>query len=226
MKFNGKRIKEDNKYQKHESYKISKTRTINFKEVQQDGSIDRVDINILLKENQEAIFSEEYKPKAIDTCKKVDIMVFIYGITDDRDIDKGSEATLYLYDVKDTIGGKDVIFHLVEQWKEGIRSALDFTRYATETRYNIGVITRNYDTKRIDEEITKCEKELSGISSQKNMPALVLAKNYINKRIVVEKELEILKSFRNMIFFEGKEKYTYNYKLMDKNNYYLLKIES
>ena len=42
MKFNGKRIKEDNKYQKHEFYKISKTRTLNFTETQQDDSIDKI----------------------------------------------------------------------------------------------------------------------------------------------------------------------------------------
>ena len=146
-------------------------------------------------------------------------MVFIYCITSEKDV-INKKSTLYLYDVKDTIGGKEVIFHLVEQWKEGIVNALDFTRYMDENKYHIGVITRNFDSRRIDEEIVKCEQELDKLSSRKNIPKLVLIKNYPNRRIVVEKELEILKNFKNMIFYKGKEKFTFDYKTMDENNYY------
>ena len=64
MKFNGKRIKEDGKYQKHEAYKISQNRTICFKEEQEDGSVDTVELEISLGENKKLDFREDM-PKLI-----------------------------------------------------------------------------------------------------------------------------------------------------------------
>lgn len=226
MKFNGKRIKEDGKCQKHIAYKISKTRTLSFNETQQDGSIDKVELDIILEGNQEAIFSEEYKPANVDTCKKIDIMVFMYCLTDKGEVDENMESTLYLYDVKDTVGGKDVIFHLVEQWKAGIVNAMDFTRYINAgIKYNIGVITRNYDEERLDREIARYEQELNNLVSKERMPELILAKNYLHSRINIEKELEILKNFKKMVFYRGKEKFTFDSKKLEENNFYRFKMK-
>lgn len=218
MKFNGKRIKEDGKYQKHEAYKISQNRTICFKEEQEDGSVDTVELEISLGENQEAIFSEEYKPKMIDVSKMVDITVFLYYITEKQCIDTDGQACLYLYDVKDTIGGKDVIFHLIEQWKAGITSALDFTRYIGDTKYRIGVITRDYNVERVEKEITKCEEEIKKLDFREDMPKLIMAKNSSRKMVAIQ-ELKILKDFKNMAFYKGNQKYTYDYMLLDEHNF-------
>ena len=101
--------------------------------------------------------------------KMVDITVFLYCITEKQCIDAEEQACLYLYDVKDTIGGKDVIFHLIEQWKAGITSALDFTRYIGDTKYRIGVITRDYNVKRVEKEITKCEEEIKKLDFREDI---------------------------------------------------------
>ena len=109
MKFNGKRIKEDGKYQKHEAYKISQNRTICFKEEQEDGSVDTVELEISLGE-----------------IKKLDF--------------------------------------------------------------------------------------------REDMPKLIMAKNSSRKMVAIQ-ELKILKDFKNMAFYKGNQKYTYDYMLLDEHNF-------
>lgn len=71
MRFTDRWIKPDGSYQKSQAYKIRANRTVIFTEKQKDGSCDTVQLDFLLNEQQEAIFSEEYKPANVDECKKL-----------------------------------------------------------------------------------------------------------------------------------------------------------
>ena len=103
MRFTDRWIKPDGSYQKSQAYKIRANRTVIFTEKQEDGSCDTVQLDFLLNEQQEAIFSEEYKPANVDECKKIDLTAIVYQlIPGTKDIDSETPFTIYLYDVKDS----------------------------------------------------------------------------------------------------------------------------
>lgn len=71
----------------------------------------------------------------------------------------------WLYDVKKDVGGQDVISHLCEQWQDAYlyleNSVLNILLNSSiESKGNLGVITRNFDTDRIQAEFEKLNETI------------------------------------------------------------------
>lgn len=220
MRFTDRWIKPDGSYQKSQAYKIRANRTVIFTEKQEDGSCDTVQLDFLLNEQQEAIFSEEYKPANVDECKKIDLTAIVYQlIPGTKDIDSETPFTIYLYDVKDSVRGNEMIFHLIEQWRAGIQNALDFTRYAEENHYHIGVITRNYDSEWLAKQIEVYRSQTERYKKQEHLPRLVRAKSGA-QQLRVKEQLKVLEEFQNRTFRYRKQQYYYNYRQLDQEHFY------
>ena len=218
MIFKAHRIKDFDNIQKNRLYQINHDNKISFVEQQEDGSKDTVDIFYAIKENQQGLYANEYKPSDIGDCKVVDIFAMIYN----KEPETQGKYLLYMFDVKDTVGGKDVIFKLVEQWKDGLlhkQSLVQYLRgYAGEE--HIGVITREFDKNRIKREIDTLKAENTECDKI-TIPLMQAKMKYY--QLNNTKNIEVLENFLNGIFYDGKDKIEYEVCLMDKkgeNNYY------
>lgn len=78
MIFKAHKIKDFDNIQKNRLYQINHDNKISFVEQQEDGSKDTVDIFYTIKENQQGLYANEYKPSDIGDCKVVDIFAMVY----------------------------------------------------------------------------------------------------------------------------------------------------
>lgn len=167
MRIQGIRLLRDREPQKGSIYEFADNRTIRFLD---NHDTDVTDVSYELKEKQRGFFAEEYRPVTIakENAKVVDITAFVMD-------DEVKKCTWYLYDVKESVGGEDVISHLYEQWQAGLTylkySVLAYLEEYTFDRH-LGVITRSFDERRIKrEKESKSEK----IEEIKKMASLSLA---------------------------------------------------
>lgn len=174
---------------------VLQNETIHFYE---KDTKDTVKISISLKENQYALYSEEYLPDTItaDGHKKVDITTLIID-------EKTGKGKYYLADVKSDIGGKEVIFHLCEQWNDGLK----YLNYAIicylsdnfEMEEHLMVITRDFDIGRIRRAIDAQKREIEKI--EKNAESLLIAAKIRAQSVsAMRKKCEILENFANYKF--------------------------
>lgn len=178
---------------------------------------DTVNIQFSIKENQYAVYSEEYLPDTVAVIghKKADITVFIF----DEDAGKGK---YYLVDVKSNIGGRDVIFHLCEQWKDGLKylnhSVFPYLNEDFKAEEHLMIITRKFDVERIKRELESERKELQNIKENATK-MLGAAKLYAQKAVMIKKECEILEKFIENRFFyqERSEKKEYLFEVGNLN---------
>lgn len=63
------------------------------------------------------------------------------------------------------------------------------------------------------------------LSFNETQQELIIAKSYLHSLINIEKDLEILKNFKKMVFYMGKEKFTFDYKKLEENNFYRFKMK-
>lgn len=174
---------------------------------------DNVSLNFRICKNQYALYSSEYKPSTTTEVgrKKVDITVFI------AEEDK-NRARYYLADVKKDVGGKDVIFHLLEQWKAGIKyikhSILAYLPPEVEVEKHVMVITRNFDINRVS-----CEKEIMQLEYEEwieNAKRSLAAKKQLlikgSKNLAETKILEKFEAYE-FIYEDGKEKELFTFEV-------------
>ena len=197
MHIQGRKLKSSKEPQKGVLNEFSESRTITFSE-QETG--DMVDVEYQLEENEKGYFSEEYRPDTVakDDAKMIDITSFIIN-------EKKGMCYWWLYDLKKDVGGQDVIRHLCQQWQAAYQylnnSVLSYlAEIPMETRGNIGVITRNFDTSRIRAEYENLNKTINEMEGNPNstkplgirkadvgLPALRatrdLLKNILNKKV-------------------------------------------
>ena len=197
MNIQGRKLKSEREPQKGVLNEFSASRTITLRE-QKVGDV--VDIEYQLEKNEKGYFSEEYRPDTIakEGAKVIDITAFIIN-------KKEGVCDWWLYDIKKDVGGQEVILHLCDQWQAAYQylnnSVLSYlSDIPIETRGNIGVITRNFDTSRIQTEFEKLDKviqEREGDSKQTvilgkrkagvKLPVLRatrdLLKNILNKKV-------------------------------------------
>lgn len=100
-----------------------------------------------------------------DPPKSVDLSYFAF-IPEEKytEINKDDKKTfkiiVYLYDMKKSFQGTDVIMHLIEQWKSSYKQTIpymdslsDAINICDDIEYKIGVVTENYDPDRLYREI-------------------------------------------------------------------------
>jgi len=170
---------------------------------------DIVYIDFSIKENQYAMYAEEYISDTITVSghKKADITAFIL----DEEAESGK---YYLADVKSDVGGKDVIFHLCEQWQDGLKYLNHTVICYLSEHFNIEehlmVITRNFDIERIKRELASDKEELQNIeeNAQKMLGA---AKIRAQKAAAIKRECEILEKFaeKRFSYYDKSEKKEY-----------------
>ena len=190
-------------YEKNKLYLLDKTSQVIFQEQQEDGSKDLVKITAQLSDNEECVFAKEYRPPHIKAqgCKNVDLMALLTN-------EKQQCLKSYLIDVKKDVGGEDVIFHLIDQWKDSMLHMRTLTLYYEDYAQEqcIGVITRSMDYKRIhetiqakEEFIQECNKGAGTLSQLKIAPKL----------LKTQQEIETLKRFAQGQFVSlgGSQKY-------------------
>lgn len=174
-------------------YAVYRSDTIQFIEKQNDIDEDLVNVQFNLEKGQYGMFANEYRPGFLANSKKVDILLFV--------VDEAKKLSAsWILDIKVSVGGKEVIAHLIEQWQASHQHKCTLSNYLegfaeTET---IGVITRDYQTKRIqaiaedlEKEIAAAEKELNAIPN--SSIKLIQQRRLLNKR----KEYQMFDKFKN-----------------------------
>ncbi len=142
MKFNCTKYK--GKMNPNTLYEIQQSNIIQFVEKQKGIAEDFINVSFKLEGNQYGMFANEYRPGFIADSKKVDILLLI--IDETKKI-----CSSWILDIKVSVGGEDVIRHLIEQWQASYQHKCTLTNYLDgfmETEI-VGVITRNYQEDRI-----------------------------------------------------------------------------
>lgn len=162
MHIQGRKLKNGEKPQKNVLYEFTDSRVITFKELEVG---DVADVEYQLDDNEIGYFAEEYRAATVakEGAKVVDITAFVID-------EQAHICCWWLYDVKKDVGGRDVIQHLCEQWETAYRYLNNSVlSYLIDTPMkitgNIGVITRNFDTGRIQGEFEKLDEKIKKIEN-------------------------------------------------------------
>ena len=200
MIFNASRIKGE--IQKNRLYLVKTDGITEFAFQEKQG--DTLHIQYLLKEKQYGLYGEEYRPEFLNQSghKVVDIFGMI--------VDESKENyASFIIDLKETVGGEDGIFHLIEQWKatfsyEQVLTQIDMQNFHTEKHFMVA--TREFEEERIQNVVQSRTSELeSELQADKKLPVNNRVKRNTS-RLKLEAELKILRSFANgMVEIMGTE---------------------
>lgn len=176
---------------------VLENKTIRFCEEQKDGTRDIVNIGFELQGKQYGEYAEEFLPDTItkDGQNVIDITALLVDQTNQKGI-------WYLLDVKKDVGGEDVIFHLMEQWKcsyQYLRNSV--LNYVSEIVFlgNLGVVTRNFDEERVKKTIKSKENEINSCE-EKKVRSIAGAKKR-NDNIKLKQEVKYLSDFIDRKFY-------------------------
>lgn len=152
IELNGSKIRENAELEKNHLYNVGESRVLQHEEKQDDGTKDIVQLNFQFKEDEKALYGKEWHPGFLKAknCKAADILALVYNTSKKR-------VTTYLWDVKRTIGGEDVICDLVKQLQASYlhkNSMLMYLENFVESAH-MGVITAVFDEERIKKAIEK-----------------------------------------------------------------------
>lgn len=190
MKFKCEYLKSDKLTKTGTLYKILKSREIIIDE---SKTKDRVIVRYIIQDGQYGICSSEYKPPFIDDkgAKKVDILVLVID-----EINK--KFSSWILDIKQSVGGEDVIFHLMEQLQDSVKHKNSLAVYMDdfEEDQHLGFVTRDLQIERIKESVEKKEKELNDIKkSILQMSPIIRNKMEMTESTNLKKEIETLSLF-------------------------------
>lgn len=191
MHIQGRNLKNGKMPQKGVLNKFSDSRIITFIEPETG---DAVDVVYQIEADETGYFSEEYRPVTIakDGAKVIDITAFIIN-------EKENMCYWWLYDLKKDVGGQDVILHLCQQWQAAYKylyhSVLSYlVDDSIETRGKLGVITRNFDTDRIQAEFESLDKKIREMENEsKQIEPLAKRKGRVGSLPTARKKRDLLK---------------------------------
>ncbi len=212
MIYNGTPLKNKMAIQEHKLYKI----TANCPEFELDekGSKHRVNMVYKFAEAEYGLFGMEYKPEFLykyvkDIGKAVDIMAVV--MNEDQ-----LKVASYLYDIKETFNGSDVISHGLEQIRASLRhekALIDPYCGHFKRKRKVGIITGEFKKDRIKKKIQDLESDLK--KDNTNVPAMVV-KKVASVNIAQKEELRMLQNvLDNKVEFED-ESYHLDIILSDK----------
>ena len=189
MKFKCKYLKPDELIKTGTLYQIPKSRKITIDE---DKTKDRVIISYIVQDKQYGIIGNEYKPPFINNgAKKVDILILVID-------ERNKKFSSWILDIKQSVGGEDVIFHLLEQLQDSVKHKNSLAVYMDdfEEDQHLGFVTRDLQIERIKESIEKKEKKLNDIEkSTLQMSPIIRNKMAMTESTNLKKEIEILSLF-------------------------------
>ncbi len=192
MIFSAKYLVDYNKMQPHLLYQIDeKNSKITFREEQ---SKHIVNIIYNLKNDEYGYFGNEFRPNYIskkcpDIGKAVDLLCIII----DENLNKTST---YLYDIKETFEGVDVIEKGLKQIQASINHADSLLAYFKQfdNQKKIGIITGSFDENRIQRYIDRQKAVLEQAEKEeKLMPPMVVYK-FKTQNVEIEKKIEMMEN--------------------------------
>lgn len=179
--------KNNQRYVKSELYIIEKNEIIE----QTEPSGDHVTIRYEIREGQHGLYANEFRPRQVpkDGAKVIDLSM---GIDDF----KNKKCIWGLYDLKRTLGAKDVVIKLCGQWQAALRYWYNcvlnnMDNYTKNGK--IGVVATKYDIDKVDAYIVQLENELERADKLKG--SLAGAKNNVLLP-QIKKELKLFRNFR------------------------------
>lgn len=221
MLIQGVTLREKAAIEKNKLYAFSQSKTIHYVE-EKSGNVD---IEYCLADGQMGYYVHEYRPATVPQhrAKKTDITAFV--------IDEVSKRVKgYIYEVKKSVGGKNIIFDLCEQWLAGVKYwRHGVVAYLEECMIEeeIGVFTENFEPSRIKTEIDRLERANMSCEPEK-IPPLILGKMNIEK-LKRTQELEVLRDFVEYQFTykEGmaSEKLSFKVRTLDGKKEHYLRLE-
>lgn len=204
-------------------YAIRKSGKIQFIEKQKEiNEEDYVYVKFTLDKGQYGMFANEYRPGFIANSKKVDIFLLI--VDEEKKL-----CASWIFDVKVSVGGEDVIKHLIEQWLASYQHKRTFMNYLTDfsERETIGVIARNYQAERIVKIVEKYTKEIETMAKELDaMPDSSI--KMIKQRDLLRKKMEykMFDKFKNgYVEIDGKDYPIVVYNLEGNKAPYVCEIE-
>lgn len=195
MIFSAQYLKDVNNIQSHMLYSIDeKNKEFSFEE---QGSKHTINIKYELKEKLYGLFGNEYRSCQInkncpDISKAVDLMCII--------VDEQSKRTMtYLYDIKESFEGVDVIEKGLKQISASINHADSLMVYCKDfdNQKKMGIITGSFDEAKIKKFINEKKQILDERRNQNGkMPAMVLM-NIATKDLKTEGQIKMLEGVLN-----------------------------
>lgn len=220
-KLKGTKIKDVQNLNTNTLYSVPNSMDIPFCEIQKDGTEDLVQLRFQIEDQEYGLYGNEYRPGFLDKsdCKAADIL----GLVVNNEMRK---VTSYIYDVKRTVGGDEVIFHLVEQLTDSYLHKRTMLQYLTEydETQHIGVITSKFDLDRIMASIQSTKQSIAKKDTKGLSPMIALKVE--NIKLKMKAQLHILERFfERKIMIENKE-YELDILLMEpQNQNYILNLD-
>lgn len=194
MHIQGRKLKSGKEPQKSVLNEFSESRVITFTEWEIG---DVVDVEYYIEENEKGYFSEEYRPDTVakEDAKVIDITAFIIN-------EEKGMCYWWLYDLKKDVGGQDGIMHLCQQWQASYlylaNSVLNYlTDAAIEAKGNIGVITRNFDTGRIQRELKLLDETINEVEVNSKHTGILAIRKASVKLPALREKRDLLKNILN-----------------------------
>lgn len=195
MLINGKRISDNTNIQANLLYRIDGEFVVKHEEPQQDGSKDFIEINYILNEHQYGLYAKEYRPAHISKKghKAADLLLMA--------IDESEKVfSVWILDIKVTVGGDEVIFHLIDQWKDSILHKENIAIYLRNSglieTLHMGYITRELQRERMNNSIRERKKEIENLEEEfKKMPITSVVLSKMRSLDVKKVELDVLEKF-------------------------------
>ncbi len=151
--------------QKNQPKMIDKDNNEHIARIDEEKEGETIFIHSKFDDNSSAMIGNEFCLNFLKNSQKTDFSYYYFS--------EDKKVIVYLYDMKKTFAGIDVIIHLIEQWKSSIRTARycisELQSYELSTIY-IGVITEDNDCKRR-------EQEIKSIMEQEIEPIMEVKKN-------------------------------------------------
>ena len=190
MKFKCKYLKSDKLTETGTLYQILKSREIIIDE---EKTKDRVIVRYIVRDCQYGICGSEYKPSFIDGegAKKVDILILVID-------ENNKKFSSWLLDIKQSVGGEDVSFHLLEQLQDSVKHKEALAVYMDDfiEEQHLGFVTRDLQIERIKETVEKKERKLKEIEkSIIEMSPIIRNKMAATSNTKLRKEIETLSMF-------------------------------
>lgn len=154
---------------------ITKDNNAHVAHILEDKENEHLYIHSAFEDNEFAVICNEFALNFLKDPKRVDLSYYFFSET--------NQVTVFLYDMKKTFAGIDVLIHLVEQWKSSIDDAeycikklSDYGNYEIADIF-IGVITEDNDAERRNKEIASLS---SPDSTEPNIPSFIKSKHLAN----------------------------------------------
>ena len=191
---------------------IDKSNNVHIAHIFEIKENEELYIHSQFNDNAFAIICNEFFLNFIEKSKRVDFSYYYFS--------EDNKVKIYLYDMKKTFSGIDMIIHLVEQWKQSIKTAqacvVQLDDYYIDT-IQLGIITENND---VDGRIRDLEPILHLETVSSNISSFIASKRKANTSDIIAKS-KLLKGFdEGKVTINGCS-YEYDVRLFDNRTYHM-----